>query len=175
MMISKKKYRTFLNSCLLVVVVGYLLGCSNQRLENKPIIKKDTLPFSPNIQKPPATYSDTLTIAVNAAVFYNPDSIQMEKIKGVNKEMVFKSMEHDCFFQQRNAKMVIAKYWPKVKVIESAKARYLLFVKSDKSNSLIDLNTKNDICGIFLFEKDKSPILIDMMNVDTELGFYFKK
>ena len=174
-MIAKKTYQTLISSWLLVLLGQLLFGCSGRNLENKPIAKKDTIPFSANIQKPPSTYSDTLTIAVDAAVFYRPDSIQMEKIKGVNKEMVFKSIEHECFFQQRNARMVIAKYWPKVKIIETAHASNLLFLKADKSSTLIDLNSKNDICGIFLFRKDKAPILIDMMNIDTELGFYFIK
>ena len=174
-MIAKKTYQPLISSWLLVLLGQLLFGCSGRNLENKTISKKDTIPFSSNIQKPPATYSDTLTVAVDAAVFYRPDSIQMEKIKSVNKEMVFKSMEHECFFQQRNAKIVLNKYWPKITILENTHARYLLFLKTDKSSRLIDLNTKNDICGIFLFEKDKGPILIDMMNIESELGFYFKK
>ena len=174
-MIAKKTYQTLISSWLLVLLGQLLFGCSGRNLENKTISKKDTIPFSANIQKPPSTYSDTLTIAVDAAVFYRPDSIQMEKIKGVNKEMVFKSMEHECFFQQRNAKMILKKYWPKITILENTRAKYLLFLKADKKRILVDLNTKNDICGIFLFEKDKDPILVDMMNIDTELGGYFKK
>jgi hypothetical protein len=75
----------------------------------------------------------------------------------------------------RNARMVLKKYWPKVRIIETSKARYLLFIKADKSKKCIDLNSKNDICGIFLFDNKKDPELIDMMNVDTALEFYFNK
>ena len=89
--------------------------------------------------------------------------------------MIFESLTHDCFYQMRNARMVLKKYWPQVRIIETSKARYLLFIRADKRKICIDLNNKNDICGVFLFEKDKDPQLIDMMNIDTELGFYFKK
>lgn len=89
--------------------------------------------------------------------------------------MVFESLQHDCFYQMRNARLVLQKYWPQIQIVETSKARYLLFIKADKSKTIIDLDSKNDICGIFLFDSKQDPELIDMMNVDTELGFYFKK
>lgn len=89
--------------------------------------------------------------------------------------MVFEGLMHDCFFQMRNAHIVLKKYYPKIKIIESTKARYLLFVKEDKSKTCIDLNSKNDICGMYIFNTEKNPQLVDMANVDTELEFYFQK
>ena len=47
--------------------------------------------------------------------------------------------------------------------------------KSNKSKVSIDLNDKNDICGLFLFDGKKDPALVDMPNIDTQLGFYFSK
>ncbi len=174
-MITIQQYKLS-NKCWVVILFAQLLmGCPFGNNEKKIKEAKDSIPFSKNIIKPSATYSDTLFINKKAAVFYNPDSIQMEKIKQINKEMVFKSMEHECFFQQRNSKIILKKYWPKISIIENTHARYLVFLKADQKRVIIDLNTKNDICGIFLFEKDKEPILVDMTNIDTELGFYFKK
>ena len=86
---------------------------------------------------------------------------------------MFESMKHDCYFQQRNSKIVLKKYWPKIKIIETAKTRYLVFIKSNKTQSYIDLDGKGDICGIFLFNTIKDPQIIDMMNVETELDYYF--
>lgn len=82
---------------------------------------------------------------------------------------------HDCHFQMENARTVLKKYWPGVKIVEACKERYLLFVKQDKTKICIDLNDKNDICGLFLFDPHKNPVLVDMPNIDTELGFYFVK
>ena len=39
----------------------------------------------------------------------------------------------------------------------------------------IDLNTQNDPCGILLFDGRQAPRLVDMTNIETELGFYFSK
>lgn len=134
-----------------------------------------TIPGKQFLKKPPSSFEDTLAITFPSAVFYNPDSLQLEKIKSINNKMIFESLTHDCFFQMRNARMVLKKYWPHIHIIETSKARYLLFIKADGSKTVIDLNAKNDICGIFIFDRLKDPELIDMMNVDTELGFYFKK
>ena len=84
-------------------------------------------------------------------------------------------LTHDCHYQMQNARQVIKKYWPQVQIIETSKARYLLFVKEDKKQVFIDLNGKNDICGLYLFDGKKDPILADMPNIDTVLGFYFSK
>ncbi len=89
--------------------------------------------------------------------------------------MVFEGLMHDCFFQMRNAHVVLKKYYPKIKIIETTKARYLLFVKHDGTDTCIDLNKNNDICGMYIFNTTKKPQLVDMTNVDTELEFYFKK
>ena len=127
------------------------------------------------ISKPPSSYTDSLIITPESAVLYNSDPLQLEKIKAINKEMVFESMVHDCFYQMKNARMVLKKYWPQLKIIDTSKARYLVFIKADKSKTYIDLDTKNDMCGLFLFDGKKDPILIDMTNIDTELRFYFNE
>ena len=136
--------------------------------EHKTLVRK----FIP---KPPSSFEDTLTIKNPSAIFYKPDSFQLEKIKSVNKPMVFEGLLHDCCFQMRNAHIVLKRYYPTIKIIETTQARYLLFVKEDKSKTCIDLNSNNDICGMYIFNTEKNPQLVDMTNVDTELEFYFQK
>jgi len=125
--------------------------------------------------KPPASFSDTIKIDSPAAVFYNPDSIQLEKIKEITPKNEFESEVHNCFYLMQNARIVLKKYLPQIHIIETSQNRYLLFVKSDKTRTLIDLNGKGDMCGVFLFDGKKEPELADMMNIDTALGFYFSK
>jgi hypothetical protein len=172
------KKNNFFNTIVSIIVITLLAQMffeCNRNPDNKGNPQKKTIPQRPFLLKPPSSFTDTLVIKLPSAVFYNPDSLQLEKIRSINKKMIFESLTHDCFYQMRNARMVLKKYWPQVRIIETSKARYLLFIRADKKNICIDLNNKNDICGVYLFEKDKDPQLIDMMNIDTELGFYFKK
>jgi hypothetical protein len=125
--------------------------------------------------KPPSSFSDTVTVDYPVAVFCHSDSIQLKKIKEVTDPMIFEGTMHDCFYQMRNSRNVLKQYYAKVKVKEVVKGRYILFKKSNGKAEIIDLNTKNDPCGLFIFDGQKSPLLVDMTNIDTDLGFYFSK
>jgi len=125
-------------------------------------------------KKPSSSFSDTLVINKISAVFYNPDSLQLNKIKAITKKELYETDVHNCFYLMRNARMVLKKYWPHIHIIETSEYRYLLFIKADNSQTCIDLDTKEDMCGILLFDRKKEPELIDMMNIETALGFYFK-
>lgn len=141
---------------------------------NHPPGEQDNAVHKKVIQtKPPSSYSDTAQIDSPAAVFYTPDSLQWEKIKAVTDPGVFESTQHDCFYQMRYSRIVLKKLYPKVKIVEGLHARFLLFKKRNGSSEYIDLDKKNDACGIFLFDGQKSPRLADMPNIESELGFYF--
>ena len=150
-------------------------SCSEGYKKNTPPAEVSPKTKSLFIKKPGATFNDTIIIKANSAVFYSPDSLQMKKIKTVNEKVTFDLLTHNCHYQMENAHIVISKYWPQIKIIEVSSFRYLLFMKTNKSKVCIDLNDKNDICGVFLFDGKKDPVLIDMPNVDTQLGFYFTK
>jgi hypothetical protein len=160
--------------CLYFLVVIISLSCSDSHRQTYPAQNKIENKASKK-SKPPASFSDTMKIDFPAAVFYNPDSLQLEKIKEVTPKNEFESDVHNCFYLMRNARVVLKKYWPQIHIIETSRNRYLLFVKADKNHAFIDLNSKGDMCGIFLFDGKKEPELADMMNIDTALGFYFSK
>ena len=80
---------------------------------------------------------------------------------------------HDYFYQMRNARLVLKKYYPNIKIKEVKNVRYLLFERADGKKEYVDLNTKDEPCGLFIFDGKKEPKIVDMMNIDTELGFYF--
>jgi hypothetical protein len=168
--------KTFFSLFFLGFLLAFFIRCHNE-INTSSILEKinlkDTVTPQTIIKKPGSSYSDTLFIDGPSALFFNPDSIQVEKYKTIVSNNMFESMKHDCYFQQRNSKIVLKKYWPKIKIIETAKTRYLVFIKSNKTQSYIDLDGKGDICGIFLFNTIKDPQIIDMMNVETELDYYF--
>lgn len=143
----------------------------NKSTETSPVIAEVNKNYKP---KPPATYTDTLIIKFTAAVFYHPDSLQLLKIKLQTDSMIFDGSMHEFFYQMRNARMVIQKTWPGLKITEAKKCRYILFIKKDNSTECVDLDTKPDACGLLVFNQKKSSLIVDMMNVETEVSFYLK-
>lgn len=137
--------------------------------------KEKTLPVSTTTayKKPASSFTDTLIIQGPVAVFFNPDSIQLEKIKAVTSQQVFASNTHDCFFQQRNARKILKQFWPQVKIIEVVDKRFLLFSDENNNTILTDLDANNDMCGLILFKTGKKPETVDMTNAETALHYYF--
>ncbi len=164
---------TFLAASLMVFICfscNSNEGSSNvikDSVNSKEITK--TLP-----KKPPSSFADTLVINVPAAVFYQPDSIQLSRMKAITDSMIFDGTMHEYFYQMRNARIVIKKNWPRIQIIEAVKYKYLLFVKKDKSFDCIDLDTRKDSHGLFLFDAVKAPEAVDMMNIESFMGFYFR-
>jgi len=125
-------------------------------------------------QKPGSSFSDTLFIVKNSVVIFQPDSLQLLKIKEANTANVFSSMYHELFYQIRNARRVIKKYYPQIQITETQQHRFLCFINKEKQENIIDLNTIQNMSGIILFSSDSIPQFADMMNIETELSFYFK-
>lgn len=155
-----------------ILVFGLLLNaCSlpshKKEAQNKAVKKEVYF-------KPESGFPDTLKINSACAVFYQPDSLQVQKIKAVTDPGIFASNMHEFFYQQRNARMYLKKYWPGIKTIEVNNKRFLLFLKAGKTTGLIDLDKISDSHGLFVFDGKQAPLRIDMMNIETQVPDYFK-
>lgn len=148
--------------------------------ENKNPSKKNNLPDEQSdtvaiqYRKPPSGYGDTLHITGKAAVFFYPDTLQLEKIKKMLGKTRFESDHHECYYQVRNAQIVLKQYRADVSIIETNMARYLLFSKDLDKPVFIDLDKRNEMCGLYLFKQGKAPVFADMTNIESELNFYFQ-
>jgi hypothetical protein len=152
---------------------GFYTSCSDPA---KP--KQDRQPVAGEpVQtrtKPPSSFSDTLIISPNTAVFYFPDSLQDLHIKAVTDPGVYKSIVHENEYQMRYSRKVLKQYYQGISVRDARNIRYLAFHKKDGEYFYLDLNTKNDAYGLLVFDGVQKPELLDMTNVETELSDYFK-
>ena len=151
------------------------LSCSDPERQRNSI-QENTVSKNPVRIKSPGSFSDTIKIkSFSSAVFYYPDSLQLEKIKASTDKRIFESTMHDYFYQMRYSRVVLKRYFPQIHIIEVKKGRYLLFELKGGQKEYIDLNAKNDPWGLFIFDGQKVPRLVDMTNIDSELGFYFPR
>lgn len=123
--------------------------------------------------KPSSSFSDTLIISSRSAVFYYPDSLQLEKIKKATDKNIFESFLHDYYYQVRFGHLVLKEQWPRIKIAEARNVRYLLFLKKDTLPECIDLDTLNDAYGLFVFDPVKKPVQVDLTNAESDIRFYF--
>ncbi len=125
-------------------------------------------------QKPGSTYQDTLTVIKPVAVFFSPDSLQLQKIKALLDTGVYKGITHEYEFQQHYTHVLIAKQWPGLKILESNHYRYISFTKKDGATQYIDLNSIGDFYGLLVFDGRKNALTVDMTNAETQISFYMK-
>jgi len=162
-----------LNAVAFVAVFFFgIVSCK----ENKPPAGKkmeNSDSAKPVFHKPPSSFQDTLKIQGEAAVFYTPDELQLEKIKKqTNNAGAFGASNSEYVHMMENARTVIRNTWPALKIVDAKNYRYILFIRKDRAEECIDLDKYNDMDGLFVFDGKKSAMLIDAMNVETEVGSY---
>ena len=171
---DKLSINIFLYNWIFLIIVFCFVSCNEKKegdQSNESLIENKT-----NVRsKPASSYSDTLFIDIPAAVFYFPDSLQLEKIKALTDSTIFESQLHEFFYQMKYSKNALQKNRPKIKTFEARNFRFVLFHHKNDSTECIDLNSLNDFCGVLLFDGNKKAKLADMTNIDSELGFYFLK
>jgi hypothetical protein len=156
---------------LLLICIAVTTGCQQTNsISNKPVTKeKETA-----VSKPCSSFTDTLDILVPAAIFFEPDSMQLQKIKAVTKAQVFEGSMHEYAYQIKNAAGYIKSQWPELKTITVKNARYLRFPLADTLPVVIDLD-KEAPCGMFVYDGKTSPVLMDMTNIETQVTYYMRK
>ncbi len=155
-----------------VLISSVLFSCKHSSSKND--VPREKKQDKQEIKtKPSSSFSDTLIISSRSAVFYYPDSLQLEKIKEMTDKNIVESFLHDYYYQVRFGHLVLKKQWPGINIVEARNVRYLLFLKKDTIPECIDLDTKNDAYGLFVFDPLKKPVQVDLTNAESEIGFYF--
>lgn len=120
--------------------------------------------------KPPSD-TDTLTIDTKAAVFFQPDSLQMQKrMKEVGEEN-FRAADDYIYYVNTSAEYLEKKSLP---VIDAKNKKYLKFVMTDKNVQFIKLDTLKELWGMYLFDPKKKPHYADMTVIEDDYKNYFK-
>jgi hypothetical protein len=161
---------------VLVLALGCMMwgGC-NALTNTYPVKEADTfrLPVKGTMVKPHSSNADTLWVTKPAAIFFQPDSLQMLAIQSNMDTTVYKSQVHELFYQMRNARLVIREFYPAISIIETNRHRYISCWIDVTHLTVIDLNQLHDISGIILFDGRHPTKVNDMMNIETELGEKF--
>lgn len=168
--------RTWYGPVYMVPFILFLFSCSgsgNKNNHRNPDTARAKV-FDAKA-KPPSSFSDTVTINFPAAVFYHADSLQLERIRAITDSGVFETTMHEYFYQMNYSRIVLKNNWPKIKIVETKDARFILFKLEDGTNECIDLNKFSDPYGVIIFNRKKKSEKVDMTNIDTDLYFYFGK
>lgn len=122
-------------------------------IENNPILK------------PGSSNQDTITIQTPVAVFYYPDSLQLENIKKTTSLQNFDGLMHEFEYQIKFCTRLLKTDWPQLPIHEVRNYRYIQFTQTSGESIVLDLNEQGDPIGLFIANGKKTPVWIDMPNI----------
>ncbi len=150
------------------------LGCTyNNSGNNVTGNSANSLHALKHVTKPPSIYLDSIDVDFPVAVFFYPDSLQLQKLKNTLDSSIYKGIMHDYFYQMRYAHIVLKRDWPQLKIAESKYYRYIVFKKRTGADEAVDLNKINDVYGLLVSDGKNKSENIDLTNIETELSRYF--
>ena len=92
-MLPAQTYNNYSFPFLGCFLFSILLSCNQKR--KTFTVKETTQPL-----KIPSSFNDTFVIRTPAAVFYGPDSLQLEKMKAAISPGEFDATQHEFFYLQ---------------------------------------------------------------------------
>ena len=116
--------------------------------------------------------TDTMVIDRNAAVYYLPDSNQMEKWKMKVGEKDFATVADDWSSYMNSSNEYLKT--TNLPVQDASGKKVLKFVKADKSVTLVGLDTLSNYWGYYLFSTSKEPAFADIVMMEESYKKYFK-
>jgi hypothetical protein len=126
-------------------------------------------------RKPPSSFADTVVVDAPTAVFFDLDPQQRKELRSTTDSVFFNGTVHECFYQMNFSRKTLKARYPDLRIEEVMKGRFLLFKMAGGTQRCIDLDTKNDACGLYIFDGHHEPQSVDMTNLETQLQAYFSQ
>jgi hypothetical protein len=116
--------------------------------------------------------TDTLIVDRQAAVFIEPDSLQIEKQKKQVGEEEFYTGADDYLFSMNTAHEFIDSV--KLTTFSAKDKRFIKFINSDMTHQVIRLDKLDELWSVYFFDPTKRAKQVDMTIIDEEFRSYFR-
>jgi hypothetical protein len=117
-----------------------------------------------------AAYADTLFIDSRAAVFFQPDSLTIEKkIKEQGEEFLL-GMDDYLHYMSESQEYLEKQGVP---ILNAKGEKFLKFTMANKSSKVINVRNQEDLWGVYLFDPNKQPHFGDILNMEEDFKSYF--
>lgn len=115
--------------------------------------------------------TDTLVVDAKAAVFYQPDSLQIEARKKEAGEEDFRAgMDDYLYYMNQSWQYLEGQRLP---VLDAKGTKFIKFVTAN-GIQLVRLDTLSELWGVYLFDPSKGAYKADMTAVEAEYKNYYK-
>lgn len=155
---------------LIAIILLILISCAKKEkntIEIKTTVNKTSEPIQVSLKT-----TDTLIINNKSAVIFEPTENSINKRKKEIGEEVFYIGADDYLFYLDQSITFLEKQ--EINIVQTKNNRILKFISEDKSEIIINLNSEEQIWGIYLFDPKWKPKKIDMTATEEEFKEYLK-
>lgn len=155
---------------LIAIILLILISCAKKEkstIEIKTTVNKTSEPIQVSSKT-----TDTLIINNKSAVIFEPTENSINKRKKEIGEEVFYIGADDYLFYLDQSITFLEKQ--EINIVQTKNNRILKFISEDKSETIINLNSEEQIWGIYLFDPKWKPKKIDMTATEEEFKEYLK-
>ncbi|NCD69151.1 hypothetical protein [Mucilaginibacter agri] len=158
------------SSYFIVFAFIALTACKQTKPHQLSIKKKKTRVQHAYI--PAKISGDTLIIRSTSAVFIDPDTIRIEKEKKALGEDDFYAAADDNVYYMSTAEDYLNKH--KIKVEHIGDQKFVKFIQSNNSSTLVKVDTLTSIWSLYLFKPTKDPMDLSPVEIEELYKLYFK-
>jgi hypothetical protein len=131
--------------------------------------KQQTIPITPTVLH--HVSADTMVITGRSVIFFQPDSVAMEKDRKEMGAENFSVAADDASYYANSA----AAYFKQVRLpIVYANQKYLKFVRNNQAATIIQPDTLSEGWGAILFDPSKEPLETDLFSYAEDYQSYFE-
>lgn len=154
-----------INSFRIITLLILLAGCNNQKAKNE--LTNTRLDRSTNFN------TDTLFVTGRVAVFYEPDTLRIQKRKKEVGDQEFNTGAGDYLYYMHLSREFIDSV--KLPILTTKNKKYIKFILNDSSMQLVIIDTLPELWGVYFFEPSKKSKNVDIISIAEEYCNYFKQ
>ena len=118
-----------------------------------------------------AASPDMITIDKRTAVYYSPDSVQVQREVNKEEEEFYTAADDNIYYMSQARHFTDSL---KLNAVDVIGQKFIKFICQDGTSVIIKKDTLQSLWGVYLFDPGKKPMEADMMNIGADYKSYFK-
>ncbi len=114
---------------------------------------------------------DTAFVSGRIALFFGPDSIQIEKLKAGNEEEFYTAADDYLFYIAQTREYIDSTDL----VNKTTDKNIFIFIKNNGDRKILKSNSTDNIWGLYFFDGVKDPMPVDVVDAHEDYKNYFIK
>lgn len=156
-----------------IALAVFIVSCG-ARKESESVTTQTSYAVRTETAKLSRIATDTVVISERAAIFFDPDTVQIEKAKKecLEEDDFYTAADDNLYYMWLASNFIDS---VKLKKVDIMGKKVLKFVSATGGATFVNLDTVNWLWGVYFFDPQKKPHDADVVSIEEEYHKYFKQ